>query len=790
MISHNVKRLVKFMSSRCKIAVLTAAVSACVVIGFLTIWVGFGEGYETKSATPSPPATKQSLPHPKYVTTAVCTVCHAAESKTWKGSHHDWAMQPATAKTVLGDFNNQELIHYGVRSRFYKRDGKYFVETEGADGKRGTFKIKYTAGVTPLQQYLIELKGGRLQALSIAWDVKGKRWFHLYPNQRILPSDGLHWTGPYQNWNARCADCHSTNFAKGYDPKSDTYASTWSEMNVGCESCHGPGEAHVEWAKNPQSSKYKSFANVHSKGLTVNFTGKDAKIEIEVCAACHSRRQSLMPRSRTPGEPFLDAFIPALLRPGLYHADGQILDEVYVFGSFAQSKMHARGVRCTDCHNPHGLGIRAEGNALCAQCHNPQGNSRFPMLKAGLFDTPAHHFHRPESEGAKCTSCHMPARTYMVIDPRRDHSFKVPRPDLSVLLGTPNACTGCHKKKSDAWAAARVKSWYPKGKSDKPHAAQVLAAGRAGTAGALDKLVDLAGDKSHPAILRATALFHLRGYGPVAANKVAPLLGSTEPLVRRGAAMVQQRASPQLRGTRLAPLLSDSVRAVRIAAAQQLVDVPPRLVAPSARALLQAANAEYLSSLLASVDFPETQMNLAGLAYRTGNRRAAESALKRALQMDRHLGEAWLRLGTLQNAAGRRGEALRTFQEGLTVLPKAGPLHNALGLLLAEQSDFKGAAKHLDRASKLMSANARVRYNLSLVLNRLGRRAEAAGWLEEAARLAPSDPDILYGLALQYEMLGQLDDAKSQVTRLLKLHPRHREGRRLLENLSQRRSPR
>jgi tetratricopeptide (TPR) repeat protein len=766
--------------------ILLATISVLFAIGVLAICADYSAA---QVAEDGPKRSVASLKQPEFVTTSVCSSCHAAQSRQWKDSHHDWAMKPASAGAVLGDFNEAELVHYGVRSRFFTRNGKYFVETEGPSGTRGTFEIKYTVGVTPLQQYLIELKGGRLQALSTAWDMKDRRWFHLYPNQRIEPSDGLHWTGPYQNWNSRCADCHSTNFFKGYDPKSDTYSSTWSEMNVGCESCHGPGQAHVEWAKNPESPIQNRFSQVNRKGLTIAFSRKDAKTEIEMCAACHSRRQSLFPNSRLPGTTFLDAFVPALLRPGLYHADGQILDEVYVYGSFAQSKMHARGVRCTDCHNPHGLDVRAEDNTLCTQCHNPQGNPRFSTLKAGTFDTPAHHFHPTGSEGAKCINCHMPARKYMVVDPRRDHAFKVPRPDLSVLLGTPNACTGCHKGKTDNWAAAQVKTWYPNGRSSRPDAAQVLAAGRTGATGAIDKLVRLAANEAHPAIVRATALDHLRRYGKEAANEIAPLLKSNEPLVRHGAVMVQGTLLPNLRAERLAPLLMDKVRAVRIAAAQQLVDVPPRLFAPGTRAALRAAIKEYQSSLLATVDYPETQMNLAGLAYRTGNRRAAESALKKALEMDRHLNEAWLRLGTLQNAAGRRDLALQTFEKGLTVLPDDGPLHNALGLLLAGQRDIRGAADHLDKASKLMPGNARARYNLALVLNRLGQSDTAALRLKEAARLAPSDADILYALAFQYLLLGQFDNAKAEAEKLLKLYPRHTGGRQLLENLSKRRSP-
>ena len=156
--------------------------------------------------------------------------------------------------------------------------------------------------------------------------------------------------------------------------------------------------------------------------------------------------------------PFLDAYLPALLEPGLYHSDGQIDGEVYEYGSFLQSRMHAASVTCSDCHDPHSLKLRAEGNALCAQCHLPE-----------RFDLSAHHNHEPGSAGAQCVNCHMPTKTYMVVDARRDHSIRVPRPDLSISLGTPNACTPCHADRPAQWAAEAVAGWYPGGRQTTPH---------------------------------------------------------------------------------------------------------------------------------------------------------------------------------------------------------------------------------------------------------------------------------------------------------------------------------
>ena len=178
-----------------------------------------------------------------FVGSAKCQSCHKPEYDKWRGSHHERAMAEATADTVLGDFDNAEFEHFGVTSKFYRKDGRYFVSTPGPDGKLAEFQITHTFGWYPLQQYLIPFPGGRLQCLPIAWDVKKKRWYHLYPDRPLDPEDWLNWTRQGQNWNGMCAECHSTNLKKNYDLDTDTYHTTWSEISVGCEACHGPGSA-------------------------------------------------------------------------------------------------------------------------------------------------------------------------------------------------------------------------------------------------------------------------------------------------------------------------------------------------------------------------------------------------------------------------------------------------------------------------------------------------------------------------------------------------------------------
>ena len=424
-------------------------------------------------------------------------------------------MQPVTDTTVLGDFSGAKFTDGDATSVFFRAGKKFMVRTVGPDGKPHDYPVKYTFGVYPLQQYLIPLSGGRLQAFDIAWDTRprdagGQRWFALYPGAGDHPHNPLNWTAMDQTWNYSCADCHSTNLRKGYDSTTRTYATTYAEIDVGCEACHGPGSAHVAWAKHPHD-----YPNIGStEGLTIALdervgvtwhtdpaTGlvsrsrpRTTDREIEMCAACHSRRTQIH-EDYVHGQPLGDDYRVALLDDDLYFPDGQIKGEVYEYGSFIQSRMFHAGVTCTDCHDPHTATLRVQGNQLCTSCH-----------LADKYDSSRHTHHAVGSAGAQCVSCHMPTRTYMRIDRRRDHSIRVPRPDLSVALGTPNACNECHADKTPQWAADWITKWYGITRIGFQQFGPALHAGRLGAPGAQNLLAQLVADSGQPAIARATAL--------------------------------------------------------------------------------------------------------------------------------------------------------------------------------------------------------------------------------------------------------------------------------------------
>ena len=710
-----------------------------------------------------PPAKTEPSADPSKATTAGyvrndrCVDCHQAQATAWASSHHAHAMAPASPTSVRGSFDDAELRHDGITSRFFRRDGKFVVHTDGPAGTPADFEVKFTFGVDPLQQYLVELDPGHVQALTIAWDTERRRWFDLLPDETPPLGDVLHWTGRYQSWNGMCASCHSTNVRKAYDAAADRYATTWSEINVSCQSCHGPGERHVAWAQNAASG---------DRGLVVDFRAGSER-EIETCAPCHARRSELT-AAPVPGNALYDDFLPALLTPDLYHADGQQLGEVYEYGSFRQSKMYQAGVRCTDCHDPHTATLRSDGDALCVRCHQTSPDTaRFPGLPAKTYDSPAHHHHQAS---VACVDCHMPARNYMIVHARRDHAIRVPRPDLTVKLGTPNACASCHADREPQWAADAIARWYPARPQD-THYGEILAAGRAGGPDAEAALAKLVAAPSEPGIVRATAANLLGRYGASSVGVSVAATRDPDPAVRTAAAGSLLRVPAEGRSPLVAPLLSDPVRAVRIEAARVLASVPADRVDASLRRAFDAATAELVAAQQVSLDMPGSHLNLAVLHESRGDGAAAEGAYRHALRLDPDFTPARLNLSRLLNGLGRNADAERVLADGLARVPAQGELAYSLGLLLAEEQRLAEAAEMLGRAADLLPGRARARYNHALALQQLGRRDDAERAFVQAHAIDPADPGIVYALTVLYVQGGAWPKALASAERLAAMAP-------------------
>jgi len=704
-------------------------------------------------------------------------------------------MQEATSATVLGNFDNATFSAYGVTSRFFKRDGRFYVNTEGADGVLRDYPVDYTFGVDPLQQYLVGFPDGRYQALGIAWDTRpsdqgGQRWFHLYPDERIVADDVLHWTGINQNWNYMCADCHTTDLVRNYDRAGDRFDTTWSEIGVACEACHGPAAKHVEWAR---SDRTADSVPDSSNGLVVDFgERKDVRwiwndgaaiasrsrppekfrAEIETCGRCHARRAPLGD-TIAHGAPLLDSYRVTLLEEDLYHGDGQIDDEVYVYGSFLQSKMYRAGVTCSDCHDPHTLKLRFEGDALCTQCHRSE-----------VFATPEHHFHTTGNPGGRCVDCHAPTKTYMVVDPRRDHSFRVPRPDLTVKLGVPNACSGCHEDRSAAWAADRIIDLYGPDGAASPHFGETLAGARNGDAGAMRRLVRIASDGTRPAIVRATALETLgRNLNREGFAAIGEGLRSDDALVRLAALGTLEGLGPSDRFRGAFPLLTDPVRAVRLEAARLLAPVPLEELPADARATLEGVFEQIERALETSSDRPESLTTLGNFYRERGDVAKSESTYREVLSRHPSFAPAYVNLADLYRSLDRDDAGAETLRSGIETNPDNAALHYVYGLLLIRQQRYTDATGELARAAELGPDNARYGYVYALALQKIGDIDKALVTLRGVYGRHPENREVLLALATMHRDRGNLEDAKGYARTLVDRFPEDVQARQLLESL-------
>ena len=713
---------------------------------------------------------------PYYVGRQSCGECHAEYVERWLGSDHERAMDRARPAVMLGDFADRKFTHFGAVSTLFRRDGKYFARTDGPDGKLRDFEILYAFGVRPLQQYLVAFPDGRVQCLPMAWDTQDKRWFHLYANEPIPHTDELHWTRPLQNWNYMCADCHSTNLQRNYDLATNAYHTDFSEINVSCEACHGPASLHVQLA----GQRKVFWDRRYGYGLP-RLKADDARVQIESCAPCHARRRNVFPGFQ-PGDKFLDFYVPELLDSELYYADGQIRDEDYEYGSFIQSKMYHKNVRCSDCHDPHTQRVKFKtgptivDNRLCGQCHVP-----------AKYDTPNHHHHPDASKaGWLCIDCHMPKTKYMVVDPRLDHSIRIPRPDLTVALGIPNACNGCHsdaaKKETPEWAVDKCREWWGPLKGP-PHFAHALAAGRQNKPEGESLLDAVVRRKDLSAMVRASALILLGRYrGAIVQADAQEALRDPEPLVRVGAVRCLESLPLEQIRQDLLPMLRDPLRAVRMEAIRALNALPIDRLSAADRQAFEKALAEYVASQQALADQPAAHLNLAVLY--AGQQRLPEALAEyeAALRIDPRFIPARVNLAMLYDQLGRKADAEAQFRAVLAQEPKMGPAHYSLALLLAEdERRMAEAVEHLTKAAELTPDNGRVHYNRGLALQKLGRLDEAVTALKRASVVAGDDPtDAIYALALLHAQRKQWAEAIACAEHLAQRHPRAAEFQQLL----------
>ena len=689
--------------------------------------------------------SKQKIVTPNYshqlnkkqsISNQQCISCHQKSQHDWEQSDHAKAMAVANNSSVLGDFNKINVEYKGQKAFFFKKDNRYLV-TISLDNNSDTYSIKYTFGHFPLQQYLVETEQGKLQVLPFAWDTRdkslgGQRWYHhsvhASDNEKISAADRLHWRQPLQNWNGMCADCHSDGLVRQYSIEDNKFDTQFDNINVGCLSCHGDmsdNSNHKTTTVNPNTAKLISQKTGlwlrNEKDKTAHWQGEQRDNSfMGNCFSCHALREPLTDGFKA-NIPFLDQFTPQLLSTPNYYPDGQIQEEVYVYGSFLQSKMFEAGVNCLDCHDKHTMKLKIEGNGVCLQCHRPQ-----------IYDVKKHHQHDENSNGAHCVNCHMPETTFMGVDNRRDHSFKIPRPDISQLFNTPNACMNCHVDKSNQWASKQLSQWNGKPKNLKMSKQRLIAL-NSGQSLTLSQHLSIIEDEQLDVISRATAV-ELLGMTTqsITADLLVPYLTHKEPLIRLSAAKASSLLSTSDKVKYLTVLLNDKYKSIRVAAARQLVtsDMSTSVVLMSKPSLFNDALKELIVANKVNSWRGEGASNQGMLAIDLKKFKEAEQLLLQAINVDPYFEVVYLNLVDLYRRQQRHIDVVSTLFKGIKNNKNSAALYYAFGLHYIRQQNIKGAISYLNKSMSLAPMNDRYAYTYILALDGVGHGSEAISMLK------------------------------------------------------------
>ncbi len=644
-----------------------------------------------------------------------CAECHAEIVAEWENSHHALANRLVDFPRDSAAFQQRQNLSLGERnvstsirgqSLVFKENGKNSIEVAAPVG---------VIGYDPLIQYLIPTGNGKLQTYTLSYEPTTKEWFYVFEDDVRLPGEWGHWSGQGMNWNANCGYCHMTDYHKNLDQDPSrpiAYESQWLYQGISCAQCHNGLEEHV---KSPDAPEVVSL-------------NAQSKVQIEhSCATCHARRQELTVEAFRPGDSFHDHYgLSAVDQGDLYHPDGQVNNENFVYTSMQLNKMGHAGISCMDCHNPHtaALSLPADNNALCMKCHTTGDNG------ATLIDPIKHSRHQPGSEGARCIECHMPDNTFMARDDRRDHIFSIPDPQLSAEIGSPDTCTACHTDQNMKWAGEWVETWWPDHATKRVHVrerARAIQSFRDGSASDYKELLRLA-QKEEILLWKASLTGMLTPWSQwkEVETYLRQMLAHTDPHIRSAAVRALAR-HPQ-RQALLAPLLQDEFRVVRIQAAQLIGPAPEY-------------REEYETFHRFSSDRPNNALMLAD--YFSADPEQQKQWIRRSISLeptnDVIYGDGAVLLARGADVDGAKALLL----EGIAMAPQSASLRYSLALIEAEQQNYSAAINWMQQSVRLDPQQPRAWYNLSILLRRQGDLKGARAAAEKAYELSPNDPGIM-----------------------------------------------
>ena len=658
---------------------------------------------------------------------AKCQECHSDIHKGWHGSHHGQANRLIDLNQDALPFSGQKF-HSGEQHWSFTKDSSKLKVT--ANDK--SHKVGMAIGIDPLVQYLVAASDGKWQTPNAAWDPAEKEWFDVFQGDKRTEADWGHFLGRGMNWNTQCAWCHMTDYRKNYDVKTDTYQSHWKEMGVGCTQCHGNMADHAD----------------KDTGCLIDIKKQQALKESDPnhiydnCATCHSRRTAFDDHFKV-GDKFGDHFglqLPTQER--LYYADGQIKDEDYVWASLRTSNMGHKGVQCNDCHDPHTnqLKLPVHNNQLCMSCHAGGTNGR--VSGAIIIDPLNHSHHGAESTGNSCVECHMTHTTFMGRDPRRDHGFHVPDPQMTKEHGIPNACNKCHTDQDADWAIKWTREWYGN-KMDAPERLRQRARTRAiataynGDPNSIEALLTAFDNEENP-YWQASLLKIMQPWATDERVQYHARNGANhkDSIVRSVACQLMEFSTgnePWLK-----PMLKDPVKEVRLAAAW------------SHRAQLEKESTsmkELKDSVLFSADQPPGAVRMMQMAFETGNYTEAEAWVTRAISLDKTSAGTYEYYAVLLGQMKRPKEALTQLEKASELDPENARYPYLMALTYGELEQKDKVEKLLRKSLKLNENNDRAWYNLGLLLAEQEKLDEAIKNIQISEQINPQNPAYPYARA-------------------------------------------
>ena len=730
------------------------------IIIWFALWLIFAmtpPGYSRDATAPTSRVT--------YAGSASCRECHSEAYAFWAKSNHALAERVVSTKLDQTAFMPARTFFAGSQITLTGfTNGNFFILSVGLSGKPEAHTVDRAIGNNPLREFLVAAHGGRWQTMEAAYDPARNDWFDVFGNEDRRPGEWGHWTGRGMNWNSMCAVCHNTALSKNYDEASDSYHTTMVEPGVGCEDCHGPLKAHVDWEK-----KY------HYQGMTDPTMPKLTPAQVmDTCASCHARQTDLMGGFK-PGDSYFDYYDLAIVdHSDLYFPDGQVRDEDYEFTAFLGSKMHQAGVTCLDCHPGSFSAPRLQGNALCMRCHASG------YMKAPIINPQEHSHHLASGAGDECTSCHMPVTVYMRRHPRHDHGFTIPDPFLTEKFGIPNACNRCHSDKTTDWSLAAVEKWYgAKMECPTRERAEWIALARQGDPAALKPLVAmLAGENNFYWQAVAAGLLDQWVDNTNVSDALLHCFENTNPLVRAIAARSLEPlvAEQGPVADKIHALLDDPSRDVRITAAWIL------------RGELDTnsmAGKELLHYLDINSDQPAGQMKKGEFFFARGDLPSSIEHFQKAVAWDTNSAPIRSEFAVALSAAHRNQEAIEQLKTACQLAPGEAEYRYELGLAWNESGNLPKTIESLETAVQLNPQYGRAWYNLGLALNASGQVDAALRALVRAEQIAPDDPLVPYARATILAHEGKTSEAKAAAQRALALRPDFDAATRLLQILSQ-----